>query len=106
MGLNASWDWDGGYASLGYSYSFQDDQQVGSGDNDYRSESFDIGGGLYGSRWAFDSGLSLSRSAGLGQWNESAELGVDPYLNLSFQPEHFPELSVSASTSYYPGFPR
>jgi hypothetical protein len=44
LGVAASWDWDGGYAGLGYSYSFQDDQQVGSGDNDYRSESFDIGG--------------------------------------------------------------
>jgi hypothetical protein len=48
LGVAASWDWDGGYAGLGYSYSFQDDQQVGSGDNDYRSEGFDIGGGLYG----------------------------------------------------------
>jgi hypothetical protein len=45
----------------------------------------------------------VSRSAGLGQWNEASELGVDPYVNLSYQPEHMPDLSVSGSASYYQG---
>jgi hypothetical protein len=103
LGVAASWDWDGGYAGLGYYYSFQDDQKFGSGDNDYRSEGFDLGGGLYGGRWAFDGGLYVNRSAGLGQWNESTELGIDPYLSLSYEPDHWPDLNLSGSASYYQG---
>jgi hypothetical protein len=74
---------------------------LGSGDNDSRTEGFDIGGGFYSDKWSFDAGLYVSRSAGLGQWNESAELGLDPYLSFSYQPDHLPDLSVSGSASYY-----
>jgi hypothetical protein len=103
LGTSASWDWDGGYTSLSYYYSFQDDQVEGSGDNDYRSEGLDFGGGLWGESWTFDAGVSVNRSASLGQWDKSTELGIDPYIYMSYKPEHWPDMSLSGSTGYYKG---
>jgi outer membrane protein assembly factor BamD len=101
LAFGTSWDWDAGYASVSYYYSFTDDLVAGSDDSKYRSDGFDVGGGWSEDKWAFYGGLSVSRSAGLGQWNESTEIGIDPYFSLSYEADRGPDLSLSGSTSYY-----
>jgi hypothetical protein len=101
VNVGASWSFDGGWAGIGYSHSFEDD--VGSNDSDKRVEGVWMGGALDKDNFSVEAGLWMDRTVGFGQSNEYKEHSFSPTLELSHEPGHWPDLSVSGSASYSQG---
>ena len=103
ISAGANWDWGNGYTSLSYWYSNYDNRQPGSQDYDWAGDGFDLGGGMWGSRWNFDGWLYLSRSEQMGEWSEATDLSLGGGLSMAYQPDEFPDLKLSIGSDYFRG---
>lgn len=97
--FGGTWNWDNGYATLGY-WTYSSDQSPGLSAS-WSGRGFNANVGLYRSSFGIDAGLSYGQSEDAVAASRSAGALYSSYVTASYKPDKLPAIWVTAATGNY-----
>ena len=97
--FGGTWNWDNGYATLGY-WTYSSDKSPGLSAS-WSGRGFNANVGMYRSSFGIDAGLSYGQSEDAVAASRSAGALYSSYVTASYKPDKLPAIWVTAAAGNY-----